>query len=225
MRQLTLSILVILLLFSLLSTQAVAESTVNCHCFTDRTYDHQNPEKVVPYLLATTQNSFLAVAFKANKFNLVRALMNGVPSEQLWISYFFSAKTGQDVTSLVKLRELKGNWSGTLKEATISTEQFSVTLQEVLKTKNDKLLAATVVDETILELLEADGEELKNVRVAGADNREAILSFFLAKRIKESPSQIFRSVEDNSTNWGKLAFANNVQIGKMEQEFKRLLSE
>jgi hypothetical protein len=224
-RQLIISALVILLFLSFLSSQAAAESTVNCHCFTDRSYDHQNPGKVVPYLLATTQNSFLAVAYNANKFNLVRALMNGVPAEQLWNLQYFSSRTGQSVSSLMKLHGMKGDWSAALSEVSVSFDLFSDDLQNALKTKNDKLIAAAIVDKSILQFLQGDVKELNRVRAAGADNREAILSFFLAKRIEVSAAQIFQSVKDKTTDWGTLAFTNNVQIDKMEQEFKRLMAE
>ncbi|SHJ69525.1 hypothetical protein SAMN02745165_02948 [Malonomonas rubra DSM 5091] len=222
MRKLTVLFFIV---FVLLAHSAVAEeSTINCHCFTDRTFDHQNPEKVVPYLLATTQNSFLAVAFNAQKFRLVKDLMSGVPSEQLWISHYVAARSGLDTKSVMTMRQIKGSWRGALKEAGLLEEQLSSAIGAALEKADDEQLATAVVDEALLYLMRVDSEQLTTVRQAGADNREAILCFFLAKRTGEPAPEIYRSVKDKQTNWGTLAFINNVQIGEMEQELKAILN-
>jgi len=209
--------------FGFVSTALAAESTINCHCFTERTYDHQKPEKVVPYLLATTQNSFLSVAFNAPKFKLVKDLMGGVPSDQLWISHYFSARFEIDSKSLMLVRKVKGSWRDTLKEEKISEDRLAPSLVTALQAADDRQLASAVVDEALLYLMGVDAARLKGLRTAGADNREAILSFFLAKRTDQQAIEIYDSVASGTTNWGTLAFTNNVQIGEMEQEFKNLL--
>lgn len=201
-----------------------AESTINCHCFTDRSFDHQNPEKVVPYLLATTQNSFLAVAFNAQKFKLVKDLMSGVPSDQLWIGHYVAAHSGYDNKSVMTMRQIKGNWSAAMLEAGLPGERLAPALVAALEKEDDAQLAAAVVDEALLYLLQVDAGDLKRLRAAGADNREAILSFFLAKRTGQAAPEIYRSVVNGATNWGTLAFVNNVQINEMEQEFKSILN-
>lgn len=216
---------VILIFFSLgFSCLAwAAESTLNCHCFTERSYDHQNPEKVVPYLLATTQNSFLSVAFNSPKFRLVKDLMSGVPAEQLWISHYFAARFSTDSQSLLLIRKVKGNWRDALQEEKLSEDLLAPSFVAPLQAADDQHLASAVVDEALLYLLGVDAEQLKAIRAAGADNREAVLSFFLAKRTEQKATDIYRSVTTGATNWGTLAFVNNVQIGEMEQEFKALL--
>jgi len=218
-------LIIFLVICSLLSSVAWAdESAINCHCFTDRSFDHQQPEKVVPYLLATTQNSFLAVAFNAQKFKLVKDLMSGVPADQLWISHYVAARSGYDQGSVMMMRQADENWRAALREAGLSEGQLPPALGAALEKNDDAQLAAAVVDEALLYLLQVDAAELKLVRSAGADNREAILSFFLAKRTGQSAPVIYQSVVSGATNWGTLAFVNNVQIGEMEQEFKALLN-
>lgn len=222
MRKLTVAILILFGLGFSCSVFA-AESTINCHCFTDRSFDHQNPEKVVPYLLATTQNSFLSVAFNTPKFKLVKDLMSGVPSDQLWISHYFAARFDLESQSLLLLRQAKGNWRDSLAEANISETRLAPSLVAALQTADDRQLAAAIIDEALLHLLGADAAQLQDVRTAGADNREAILSFFLSRRTDRKATAIFRSVKDGATNWGTLAFVNNVQIDELEQEFKTLV--
>ena len=217
-------ILLFVLCCSFVGSAVAEESTINCHCFTDRSFDHQNPEKVIPYLLATTQNSFLAVAFNAEKFKLVKALMSGVPSDQLWISYYVAARSGYDNKSVMMMRQVKGNWRAVLEEAGFPEERLPPEIAAKLRSADDKKLAAAVVDEALLSLMKIDAEQLKKVRAAGADNREAIFGFFLAKRTEQSATEIYQSVTSGASNWGTLAFVNNVQIGEMEQEFKALLN-
>jgi len=210
--------------FGLVGSVAAEESTLNCHCFTDRSFDHQNPEAVVPYFLATTQNSFLAVAFNAQKFKLVKDLMSGVPSDQLWISHYVAARSGYDSKSVMMIRQAKGNWRAALQEVGFPEERMSATIVTALKKEDDQQLAAAVVDEALLYLMRVDSKQLKAVRAAGADNREAILSFFLAQKSEQSAPEIYKSVTEGATNWGTLAFVNNVQISEMEQEFKNILN-
>jgi hypothetical protein len=215
--------LILLFFLPLVNIATAAESTMNCHCFTDRTFDHQNPGKVTPYLLATTQNSFLAVAFKAQKFKLVKDLMSGVPADQLWISHYFAARFGLDIKAVMAVRQANGRWQKALPEVAGAEKSLPQTIVAALESADDALLAAAVVDEALLSLLQVDADQLKKVRTAGADNRETILSFFLAKRTGQSGMEIYQSVLDKTTNWGTLAFVNNIQIGKMEQEFIALL--
>jgi hypothetical protein len=201
-----------------------ANSTVACHCFKDRSYDHQKPQKVVPYLLATTQNSFLAVSFKVSKFNLVKDLMGGVPSDQLWISHYFADRFETDSKSLLRARSNNSSWRAALKTAGFDQNRLPARLIEALKIEgDDQSLAEVVVDETLQAVLRADTDQLSSLRSAGAKNRETILTFFLAGRTGQKPTAIYRSVVNGLTSWGTLAFVNNVQIGKMEQEFRALL--
>jgi hypothetical protein len=44
-----------------------AESTINCHCFQDRTYNPTDPPASDDYILATSFNSFLARSFGITK--------------------------------------------------------------------------------------------------------------------------------------------------------------
>lgn len=218
-------IIIAFILCGMLTHVAFAEeSTINCHCFTDRSFDHQNPEKVVPYLLATTQNSFLAVAFNAQKFKLVKDLMSGVPSDQLWIGHYVAARSGYDNKSVMTMRQAMGSWSAALEEVGLTKERLAPALAMAVEAGDEARLAAAVVDEALLYLLQVDADDLKRLRAAGADNREAILSFFLAKRTEQSAPEIYQSVVGGATNWGTLAFVNNVQIDEMEQEFKSILN-
>ncbi len=216
---------IFLVLFLCFAFAAIAaESTVNCHCFTDRSYDHQNPKKVIPYLLATTQNSFLSVAFNAPKFNLVKNLMAGVPSEQLWISQYFADRFNVDSKSLLLTHQIKGSWRGAILAAGFSEEGLPTALVAAMQAADDQMLAAAVVDDALLNVMKVDGDQLKIIRATGADNREVILCFFLAKRTDQQALEVFKSGTNGATNWGTLAFISNVQIGKMEQEFKALLN-
>jgi hypothetical protein len=214
----------LVLFLSFAFTAIAAESTVNCHCFTDRSYDHQNPRKVIPYLLATTQNSFLSVAFNTPKFNLVKDLMAGVPSEQLWISHYFADRFNVDSKALLLTHQTKGSWRGAIQAAGFSEGGLPPSFVAAMQAANDHMLAAAVVDDTLLNLMKVDADQLKRMRTTGADNREVILCFFLAKRTDQQATEVFKSVTSGTTNWGTLAFIGNVQIGKMEQEFKALLN-
>jgi len=153
----------------------------------------------------------------------VKGLMSGLSSDQLWISHFVGAQSGHDAGAVLKMHREQGSWPSALQAAGLSEERLPPAIKAALETADEERLAAAVVDETLVSVLQVDAEQLQKVRAAGADNREAILSFFLAERTGKPGVEIYQSVLDKATNWGTLAFVNNVQIGEMEQEFKALL--
>jgi len=97
-------IIIILFLCLFYSSTAFSVQVKGCHCFQNRSFDAANPEKVDPYLLATTQNSFLATVFGIYKREIVKAKMGGTSGDDLWIAYFVATKTDTDVKSLMSAR-------------------------------------------------------------------------------------------------------------------------
>jgi len=70
--------LIILILFSLGSAvQVFAESAIQCHCFTDRSYNSADRFASDEYILATSFNSLLAKSFAITKRQNVMIKMNG----------------------------------------------------------------------------------------------------------------------------------------------------
>jgi len=100
----------VLLLLALFPATSRAIPAITCHCFTERTYDPKKPTAVDPYLLATTQNSFLAAAFAVEKKTIVLKKQAGAAADDLWIAYWLAAKTGRDVEKLLQERKGKGSW-------------------------------------------------------------------------------------------------------------------
>ncbi len=76
------------------SLTLAAESTINCHCFQNRTYDHQDRAAADPYFLASSQSSFLSAIYNVEKRALVMAKMSGANNDYLWILYDLAARTG-----------------------------------------------------------------------------------------------------------------------------------
>ena len=65
----------------LLPLSTPAAPAITCHCFTDRSYDPSRPTLADPYFLATTQNSFFAALFTADKKMIVMKKQSGSSAE------------------------------------------------------------------------------------------------------------------------------------------------
>jgi hypothetical protein len=88
--------LLALLLFVLAPAHtSFAASTVNCHCFQDRSYDPGDKFAADDYILATSFNSLLAKSFDISKKQVVMLKMNeGVNQDDLLVGLKLTKLTG-----------------------------------------------------------------------------------------------------------------------------------
>ena len=106
--------LLMLLCFLILPAPVLAAPTTACHCFKDRSFDPANPGKSDEYLLATTQNSFLAAVFNIDKKYVVKTKMSGGSGTDLWIAHFLAQKTGINAQELISDRRTAGSWKSVI---------------------------------------------------------------------------------------------------------------
>ncbi len=206
----------------LIASPVLANPVISCHCFQDRTLDPSQPSKVDPYLLATTQNSFLASTFEVSRSQVVRSRMSGTPAEDLWITYSFGQKTGNSPDALQRARRSAGSWMAALAGAGRQPESFGARIAEALRSGSEQQLADALADEAIVRRLDIELAALDALRAGGATTQEILLAAFLSGRAKRPALDIWSEVRAGETSWGLVASNLGVELNKMEEEFNRL---
>lgn len=195
----------VLLLLALFPATSRAIPAITCHCFTERAYDPARPSGADPYLLATTQNSFMAAAFVVEKKTIVLKKQAGVEGDDLWIAYWLAARTGRDVEKLLQERKGKVSWRQVVAALAITDNTPGARVAAALK-KNapDEQLAMAVVDELLLRFRFHSDTELSQLQQAGASHQEKILVGLIAAKIRQPATRIYRQVKEGKASWGEL---------------------
>jgi hypothetical protein len=219
-------IIAVLFLCLFYSSTAFAVQINACHCFQDRSFDAANPEKVDPYLLATTQNSFLATIFGIDKKKIVKAKMSGTSGDDLWIAYFVAAKTGTDVKSLMSARSTSGSWKAALLKNKVNLQLLGTRLSAAFaKDSSDRNLSASVVDQMIIDRFGVKEAEVNKLRMKRATNKEILLSIFLSLRSQRTSLEYYDTVKAGKGTWGSNLNSLGIEAKKMESEIKKMITK
>ena len=200
--------LITLIFFSLGSSlHAFAESAIQCHCFTERSYNSADKFASDDYILVTSFNSLLARSFDIPKRQIVMIKMNeGVAQGDLLIGLKVSKVTGIDIRKFLRLRKENNTWA-----------QIISDLQQQEKTKKDPLLEAIksgmpveeagsrIADETIGEFYQIKPEEINKVRMSGLNEKEMNLIFILAHAREQNPEVLVEQYKKQGRSWSEIA--------------------
>lgn len=215
----------VLLLLALFPATSRAIPAITCHCFTDRSYDPKRPAAVDPYLLATTQNSFLSATFAVEKKSIVIKKQAGAAADDLWIAYWLAARTGKDVETLLQERKDKGSWRQVATPLAIANNAPGTRVATAFK-KNapDEELAMAIVDELLLRFRFHNEAELAQLQQAGASHQEKILAGLIAARSRQSATRIYGQVKEGKTSWGELLQRAQILSPKIQAEITALVT-
>lgn len=217
-----LSLIGILLL--LLPTPAHALSGVTCHCFTDRSYDPARPAIADPYFLATTQNSFFALAFNVDKKTIVMKKQQGISPDDLWIAYWVASQSGMSPATLLQAKQGKEAWPDVIAPLRLATKSLGTRFSGALNAKSSSArLAETVVDELVLRYRLLSGGELAALRQAGASNQQLIIAAVISAKTRQPATQLYLEVTNGSNTWGSLLHGAKIDPRTMQHEISSLL--
>ncbi len=198
----------ILLFFFLIPGLASATSTINCHCFQNRTFDQQNSAAADSYFLATTQNSFLSLVYNVDKGTIVKAKMSGVGGAHLWIVFDLAKRSGQRTSQVEQLYLHAKQWTDVFRQLRLTPQQLGETYWQM--GGNPEGLANYIVDQHLKKYFSVKPVELKKWRNQGMGRKELILAIIL----EGEPDKLYHQVTSGMQTWGELLNEQGIADGK-----------
>lgn len=211
----------LLLLSGLLPAPAWA---VTCHCFKDRTFDPNHPEKSEPYVLATTQNSFFAASFGIPRQAVVEAKMSGAGGADLWVAYYSARPVRRRAGDLMAERGGFSSWAETLKGRDRAPGGFSPRFREAIGSgSSDGTLASLAAAETLVLHLGTDWGELEALIAGGASTAEMVAAALLSRWTSRPSTALWAEVRRKGATWGGLLHRIDLPPAGVEEAVRRLV--
>jgi hypothetical protein len=216
------AVVLLSLLFPAAATLLAAP--VSCHCFRDRTFDPANPAKADPYLLATTQNSFFAVAFGIPKKALVQAKMKGVSGDDLWIAYYVGSILRLPPGSLMASKEKTGSWKEVLENRRVPLDPLGRRFLTLLERReSDAALAAAATGEVLSRTLRITPDTLDPLLARGLPTGKIVIATLLARWSGVSAPALLEDVESGKATWGSLLSGLGIHPDALEERIGLLI--
>ena len=207
---------ILFLLLLLIPALSTAESTINCHCFQDRTFNHRDTAAADPYFLATTQNNFLALIYDIDKRTIVKAKMSGTSGSHLWILFDVAKRSQQNINQVEKIYSQNKHWPDIFKKLKLTPEQLGKSYWQL--GNNPEQLTNHIVDLQLIKYFGVTADDLKNWRKLGMDRKELILTILL----KGKPATLYNQVASGMQTWGELLYDQGLLDGKaINQKLKQ----
>ena len=195
------------LILLLIPTITGAESTISCHCFQDRTFNHRDTAAADPYFLATTQNSFISLIYGVDKRSLVKAKMSGTSGTQLWILQDIAEISQKSLSEVEDIYSISKNWLEVFKTLKLSSQQL--TAQYLQLGNNPEQLADYIVDRQLIIQFSVSETDLQKWRKLGMVRKELILAILL----KGDPADLYDQINSRIQTWGQLLYNQGLVDG------------
>jgi len=186
---------------------AFAESTIQCHCFTARTYNPADRFAADDYLLATSFNSLLARSYNVPKRQIVMIKMNeGASQEELLISLKLSAITREDPRKFLGQRQENNTWPQIISGLTQGERIKNDAILEAIRTGTPAEEAgAKIADEIIGAFFGIAPDEIRKLRAFGLNEKEITLIYILVHAGGQKTEALVEKHERQGMSWGEIA--------------------
>ncbi len=207
--------LLVALLLIVATGMSHAASTVDCHCFRDRSFSPEKPAAFDPYLLATVQNRLLSYAFAVPRKEVVSEKMSGVSGEGLWVAHWIARSANLPVAEIQNLHANKGSWRAVVAQKAIDPESLGSRFVAALLEEDNDLLAWLVVSEVLGQSLAVSVEGFMALRQTGASLKEAILAHLIALLRQDRAQLVLKRARQNG-NWGSVSIASGITVEDLD---------
>jgi len=206
--QYNLIFLIIIFIISAPGYHAMAESTINCHCFQYRSFDPEDRFASDDYILATSFNSLLARTFDISKEQVVRLKMEEkVSHDDLLVGLKLTKITGGYLDQLLGLSGAGYSWSdiimGMEQQKPINGDRLA---QDIKGGMPLKAAGDRVADELISEFYSVSTEDIKRFRAYGLSEKEIGLVLVLAHYDNAKPEIFIDQYKKQGNSWSEIAF-------------------
>lgn len=208
--------LLILLLF-LPSLALAAESTINCHCFQNRTYDHKDRAAADPYFLASSQSSLISAIYAVDKRSLVMAKMSGASNSYLWILHDLAARSGKPDKQIAAVHQQEQDWQKTFEQLGQSPASLGQQYWDLAAAP--ERLANFIVDAHLVRYFKVTPQDIERWRSQGLNRKEIILGNLL----KGTPDELYNQVNSKMKSWGQLLDEQGFKDGKAVTRYLKKL--
>lgn len=220
------TVLLAMTLWCMAGMSAHAMPAINCHCFTDRSYDAAKPAAADAYLLATTQNTFFASVFNVEKKSTVMMKQQGVPGEDLWVAYWIASRSASDPDSLLGERTSGHSWQDILKPMQLPSDTLGMHFSRALAAKGTAVqLAEAVVDELIAKYQLLEPVVANDLRQLGASNQELLIATAVSGKSGHPARQALLDARSGARTWGAQLLAVGIDAKSLQHEIERQLKQ
>lgn len=197
----------LLLLPLLPQTSHSANETAGCHCFRNRTFNAVDKFSSDEYLLTTTFNSLLASEFNISKRQIIMLKMEeGVANDVLVTALYLAAKTGSEVSQLLKMKQQQP-WQEIISRLKMdkTSSDFEKLLAFITPDVSDEQIAEYVTTQMIFNRFSPAPESVDLLRKKGLNSREIILVNTLADHTGTPAQMIAAQNRENGLSWSEIA--------------------
>lgn len=206
----------------LLASPALAVPAISCHCFRDRSFKPERPAAADPYLLATTQNSFISATLGIEKKTIVRAKMSGASGDELWVEGYVAHRGELPVRKAAEARSGASSWREALVRLDISPAALGERFTAAAAGGADEtILAEIAAEEMLQEDFGISPAELVKLRSDGAGTKEIILAELLSGLSRQPAPALYKAVAEGSETWGKLLHRSGMTAAGIEEAVRR----
>lgn len=219
---LSVTLWVFTLLVLLFVSPGHATSTVDCHCFRERSFSSDNPQAFDSYLLVTTQNRLFAHAFRVERKEVVKSKMAGVRGDFLWITHWLARHTGTSVEEINELHARELSWRKVTLALGPDPEALGSAFMGALHNDDEEDLAWAVVSQVCREGFSLPGQHFVDLRRAGCSLKEAILATVLASMQGKEAMKLFNKARQLGS-WGRLMVDSAISVESIEAYLNKTL--
>ena len=201
-------VFIILALFLVVPDRAIsAETTINCHCFKNRTFNPADPRAADDYILATSFNSFLSRSFGVPKREIVMLKMKeGVGQDDLLVGLQIARTTGIDLQQLLGPRRQGLAWSEIISDLVQDNALKKDHLLEAIGAGIPvKEAGGRIADQRITEFFVVPETTLQQFRENNLNEKEMTLVLILAHVGNCTPSELVEQYNEKNRSWSAIA--------------------